>query len=153
MEDNATHTNSGVQHRHKQQLSKMNRSESEWAFQRFLQEASAATFDDDTPSNSSADKTDVVHIIDHGYSNNNATSKSCDNNYKGNAMSLSNGACATAASSSFGAPADVPVESEDYHAFLKSKLNMACAAVALSRVIYFLFIFYPFLSNVFAVFN
>ena len=153
MEDNATHTNSGVQHRHKQQLSKMNRSESEWAFQRFLQEASAATFDDDTPSNSSADKTDVVHIIDHGYSNNNATSKSCDNNYKGNAMSLSNGACATSASSSFGAPADVPVESEDYHAFLKSKLNMACAAVALSRVIYFLFIFYPFLSNVFAVFN
>ncbi|KAB5556362.1 hypothetical protein DKX38_007271 [Salix brachista] len=133
MEDNVTQTNSGVQHRHEHQLSKMNRSESEWAFQRFLQEASAATFDDTTPSNSSADKTDVVHINDNGYSNNNATSKSCDNNYKGNAMSLSNGGCATAASSSFGAPADIPVESEDYHAILKSKLNMACAAVALSR--------------------
>ncbi|KAJ6413806.1 hypothetical protein OIU84_006582 [Salix udensis] len=133
MEDNVTQTNSGVQHRHEHQLSKMNRSESEWAFQRFLQEASAATFDDTTPSNSSADKTDVVHINDNGYSNNNATSKSCDNNYKGNAMSLCNGACATAASSSFGAPADIPVESEDYHAILKSKLNMACAAVALSR--------------------
>ncbi|KAG6773373.1 hypothetical protein POTOM_020647 [Populus tomentosa] len=117
---------------HKHQLSKMNRSESEWAFQRFLQEASAATFDDNTP-NSSADKTDVVHINDYGYSNNNATSKSCDNNYKENAMPLSDGACATAASSSLGAPADIPVESEDYHAFLKSKLNMACAAVALSR--------------------
>ncbi|KAJ6996259.1 hypothetical protein NC653_012997 [Populus alba x Populus x berolinensis] len=117
---------------HKHQLSKMNRSESEWAFQRFLQEASAATYDDNTP-NSSADKTDVVHINDYGYSNNNATSESCDNNYKENAMPLSNGACATAASSSLGAPADIPVESEDYHAFLKSKLNMACAAVALSR--------------------
>lgn len=117
---------------HKHQLSKMNRSESEWAFQRFLQEASAATFDDNTP-NSSADKTDVVHINGYGYSNNNATSKSCDNNYKENVMPLSNGACATAASSSLGAPADIPVESEDYHAFLKSKLNMACAAVALSR--------------------
>uniref|UniRef100_A0A6N2KWE9 BZIP domain-containing protein n=3 Tax=Salix viminalis TaxID=40686 RepID=A0A6N2KWE9_SALVM len=135
VEDNVTQTNSisGVQHRHEYQLSKMNRSESEWAFQRFLQEASAATFDDTTPSNSSADKTDVVHINDNGYSNNNATSKSCDNNYKGNGMSLSNGGCATAASSSFGAPADIPVESEDYHAILKSKLNMACAAVALSR--------------------
>jgi hypothetical protein len=66
----------------------MNRSESEWAFQRFLQEASAATFDDNTP-NSSADKTDVVHINDYGYNNNNATSKSCDNNYKENAMPLS----------------------------------------------------------------
>ncbi|KAJ6737400.1 BASIC LEUCINE ZIPPER 63 [Salix viminalis] len=136
VEDNVTQTNSisGVQHRHEHQLSKMNRSESEWAFQRFLQEASAATFDDTTPSNSSADKTDVVHINDNGYSNNNATSKSCDNNYKGNGMSLSNGGCATAASSSFGAPADIPVESEDYHAILKSKLNMACAAVALSRL-------------------
>jgi hypothetical protein len=67
-------------------------------------------------------------------------------------MPLSNGACATAASSSLGAPADIPVESEDYHAFLKSKLNMACAAVALSRV-KFLFFFYPFLFNVFVVFN
>jgi len=136
---------------HKHQLSKMNRSESEWAFQRFLQEASAATFDDNTP-NSSADKTDVVHINDYGYNNNNATSKSCDNNYKENAMPLSNGACATAASSSLGAPADIPVESEDYHAFLKSKLNMACAAVALSRV-KFLFFFYPFLFNVFVFIN
>jgi hypothetical protein len=44
------------------------------------------------------------------------------------------------------------VESEDYHAFLKSKLNMACAAVALSRV-KFLFFFYPFLFNVFVFIN
>lgn len=152
MEDNVTQTNSGVQHRHEHQLSKMNRSESEWAFQRFLQEASAATFDDTTPSNSSADKTDVVHINDNGYSNNNATSKSCDNNYKGNAMSLSNGGCATAASSSFGAPADIPVESEDYHAILKSKLNMACAAVALSRVNLFPFHFLPISFQCFCCF-
>lgn len=103
-------------------LSKMNRSESEWAFERFLQEASAVTLDDNTSSNSSADKTDVVQIKDHGNSNNNATSK----------CSFSNGTCATAASS-FAAPAIIPVESDDYHAFLKSKLNLACAAVALTR--------------------
>ncbi|XP_011038579.1 PREDICTED: light-inducible protein CPRF2-like isoform X2 [Populus euphratica] len=103
-------------------LSKMNRSESEWAFERFLQEASAATLDDNASSNSSADKTDVVQIKDHGNSNNNATSK----------CSFSNGTCATAASS-FGAPAIIPVESDDYHTFLKSKLNLACAAVALTR--------------------
>ncbi|KAJ6762925.1 BASIC LEUCINE ZIPPER 63 [Salix purpurea] len=108
-------------------LSKMNRSESEWAFERFLQEASAATLEDNTSSNSSADKTDVVQIKDHGNSNNNATSK----------CSFSNGTCATAASS-FGAPASFPVESDDYHAFLKSKLNLACAAVALTRVNFFL---------------
>ncbi|KAJ6974687.1 hypothetical protein NC653_030724 [Populus alba x Populus x berolinensis] len=104
-------------------LSKMNRSESEWAFERFLQEASAVTLDDNTSSNSSADKTDVVQIKDHGNSNNNATSK----------CSFSNGTCATAASS-FAAPAIIPVESDDYHAFLKSKLNLACAAVALTRL-------------------
>uniref|UniRef100_A0A6N2LXC6 BZIP domain-containing protein n=1 Tax=Salix viminalis TaxID=40686 RepID=A0A6N2LXC6_SALVM len=105
-----------------QDLSKMNRSESEWAFERFLQEASAATLEDNTSSNSSADKTDVVQIKDHGNSNNNATSK----------CSFSNGTCATAASS-FDAPASFPVESDDYRAFLKSKLNLACAAVALTR--------------------
>ncbi|KAJ6694158.1 hypothetical protein OIU85_004899 [Salix viminalis] len=103
-------------------LSKMNRSESEWAFERFLQEASAATLEDNTSSNSSADKTDVVQIKGHGNSNNNATSK----------CSFSNGTCATAASS-FDAPASFPVESDDYRAFLKSKLNLACAAVALTR--------------------
>jgi hypothetical protein len=107
-------------------LSKMNRSESEWAFERFLQEASAVTLDDNTSSNSSADKTDVVQIKDHGNSNNNATSK----------CSFSNGTCVTAASS-FAAPAIIPVESDDYHAFLKSKLNLACAAVALTRVNFF----------------
>ncbi|KAJ6757345.1 BASIC LEUCINE ZIPPER 63 [Salix koriyanagi] len=105
----------------------MNRSESEWAFERFLQEASAATLEDNTSSNSSADKTDVVQIKDHGNSNNNATSK----------CSFSNGTCATAASS-LDAPASFPVESDDYHAFLKSKLNLACAAVALTRVNLFL---------------
>ncbi|CAK7340967.1 unnamed protein product [Dovyalis caffra] len=121
-------------------LFKMNRSESEWAFQRFLQEASAATFDDNTSSNSPADQTDVVQIEDHCNSNNNAASESCNNNnnnnFKGNAMSFTNGSCATVASS-FPAPANIPVESEDYHALLKSKLNLACAAVALSRLYWF----------------
>ncbi|KAL2345790.1 hypothetical protein Fmac_007075 [Flemingia macrophylla] len=63
--------------------SNMNRSESEWAFQQFLQEAAAAS------SSSSSD----VKL------------KNMDNN----------------------------VHSEDYQAILKTKLNLACAAVALTR--------------------
>ncbi|CAN1285526.1 Light-inducible protein CPRF2 [Linum perenne] len=66
----------------------MNRSASEWAFQRFLQEASSAA------------------ASDHSFVNANGTARP---------------------------PSEIPVDSEEYHAFLKSKLNLACAAVALSR--------------------
>lgn len=62
----------------------MNRSESEWAFHRFIQETSATT-----------------------------------------------GEAATACGVS---PPNVPVDSEEYREFLKSKLNLACAAVAMKRV-------------------
>ncbi|KAG7556846.1 Basic-leucine zipper domain [Arabidopsis suecica] len=67
----------------------MNRSASEWAFQRFIQESSAATDDGESTT-----------------------------------------ACGVSVSS----PPNVPVDSDEYRAFLKSKLNLACAAVAMKRV-------------------
>ncbi|EFH50707.1 hypothetical protein ARALYDRAFT_489663 [Arabidopsis lyrata subsp. lyrata] len=62
----------------------MNRSASEWAFHRFIQESSA-------------------------------------------------GESTTACGVSVSSPPNVPVDSDEYRAFLKSKLNLACAAVAMKR--------------------
>ncbi|KAJ4838582.1 hypothetical protein Tsubulata_007077 [Turnera subulata] len=86
-----------------EESSKMKRSESEWAFERFLQEVVVTTSDQ---SSSSADhQTDVVDNKDQDSKNGSS-------------------------------PAPFPVDSDSYHAFLKSKLNLACAAVALSRAPY-----------------
>ncbi|CAO2837077.1 unnamed protein product [Amaranthus hypochondriacus] len=91
--------------------SKMNRSASEWAFERFLQEASPIS---DTSSSKSLAENDVVEIRDSLHqSNNDITSKMPSFNHQG--------------SSSF------PVDSDEYHAILKSKLDLACAAVAMTR--------------------
>ncbi|CAJ1961074.1 unnamed protein product [Sphenostylis stenocarpa] len=68
--------------------SKMNRSESEWAFQQFLQEAASPT---------SSSSSDVKPKKDPNI------------------------------------PATLNVDSQDYQAILKTKLNLACAAVALTR--------------------
>ncbi|EOA21112.1 hypothetical protein CARUB_v10001450mg [Capsella rubella] len=73
----------------------MNRSASEWAFHRFIQETSAAAADDDANAGDSTTTT----------------------------------VCGVSVSS----PPNVPVDSEEYRAFLKSKLNLACAAVAMKR--------------------
>ncbi|PON73830.1 Basic-leucine zipper transcription factor [Parasponia andersonii] len=107
------------------QASKMNRSASEWAFQRFLQESSVSVNSPQpqsqpqaqappppppppppASSSSVADENDVVEI----------KVKDIPNPSRGR----------TSASS-------IPVDSEEYQAFLKSKLNLACAAVAMSR--------------------
>ncbi|KAJ8770186.1 hypothetical protein K2173_011521 [Erythroxylum novogranatense] len=82
-------------------IPKMNRSDSEWAFQRFLQEAG---------SDSSSAGNDVLEIEDHA-------------------------SCMTTASSSRNAnvtPPTISVGSDEHQAFLKTKLKLACAAVALS---------------------
>lgn len=69
----------------------MNRSDSEWAFHRFIQESSASAGEAAT---------------------------ACD-------VSVS----------VYGPPSpSVPVDSEEYREFLKNKLNLACAAVAMKRV-------------------
>ncbi|AAF67360.1 Hypothetical protein T32B20.c [Arabidopsis thaliana] len=69
-------------------MTSLNRSASEWAFNRFIQESSAAADDGESTT-----------------------------------------ACGVSVSS----PPNVPVDSEEYRAFLKSKLNLACAAVAMKR--------------------
>ncbi|XP_028790304.1 light-inducible protein CPRF2 isoform X2 [Neltuma alba] len=97
----------------------MNRSASEWAFQRFLQEASASHAPRPSPS-SRPDKNDEpnLEIKEQPKPRQDLTAPSIPKNAAGfpNAPSPS-----------------VPVDSEQYQAILKSKLNLACAAVALTR--------------------
>lgn len=99
--------------------SKMSRSASEWAFQRFLQEASASASATSPPSSSSA-AADVV-FVEIG----DRPKPSIDG-----APLPTNGAVLP------DGPPPAPVDSEEYRAFLKSKLNLACAAVAMTRVIF-----------------
>ena len=94
-----------------QTSSQMSRSASEWAFQRFLQEASASA--PSPPSSSSAADVVFVEIEDQP---------------KPAPPPPSNGAVLP------NAPGPVPLDSDEYQAFLKSKLNLACAAVAMTRV-------------------
>ncbi|XP_048433140.1 light-inducible protein CPRF2-like [Pyrus x bretschneideri] len=114
-------------------LSKLNRSASEWAFQRFLQEASPYSPSPSPPtpppphhsssSSSSAhhhDQDDVkeIKMVNSQHPHPNPTQTHCNNNTA--AFNLR--------------PPNVAVDSEEYQAFLKTKLDLACAAVALSRV-------------------
>ncbi|XP_047154817.1 light-inducible protein CPRF2-like [Vigna umbellata] len=98
------------------EASKMSRSASEWAFQRFIQEASAPS----PPSPSSATRatsaaaTDVVFV-------------EIDDHPKPAPAPPQNAAVLP------NAPVPVPLDSDEYQAFLKSKLNLACAAVAMTR--------------------
>nr|GMC80492.1 light-inducible protein CPRF2 [Ipomoea batatas] len=92
----------------------MSRSPSEYAFQRFLQEATASN--------------DVVEVSDRNLG--------ADRDVKfGHESSGAESAAETAKTTSFGAgpAANVPIGSEDYQTFLKSRLYLACAAVAFSR--------------------
>lgn len=96
--------------------SKMNRSASEWAFQQFLQEAAAET--EPEPHNNNSDSKPSSS------SSTSTSSSTLDlkliKNDPNNIQSSS--------SSSL-----LPLDSQDYHALLKTKLNLACAAVAMSR--------------------
>ncbi|KAI3911739.1 hypothetical protein MKX01_029500 [Papaver californicum] len=88
----------------------MNRSSSEWTFQKFLQEAETHTL----PSSSSSvnNNEEVVEIkeplILHPPPHHSQPSD-------------------------LSANGSVPIDSEEYQAILKRRLEMACAAVALSR--------------------
>lgn len=113
-------------------ISKMNRSASEWAFQRFLQEASASAsaFDSSPPtqptptcsSSASDPNNDVVEIKVNDQPNPSQLHDSNINRKNGSTPSF------------HVAPPNVSIDSDEYQAFLKSKLNLACAAVALTRV-------------------
>lgn len=84
----------------------MNRSSSEWAFQRFLQEAQNKT---DANANA-ANAANVVEIKDVQPP-----------------IGINSAAAAGLP------PNNIPVDSDEYQAFLKTRLDLACAAVALTR--------------------
>ncbi|XP_071731177.1 light-inducible protein CPRF2-like isoform X2 [Rutidosis leptorrhynchoides] len=96
----------------------MNRSMSEWAFQRFIQETSSQ------PPESSSSK-DNNHSNDHVVEINDRDEIKDKNKLM---------AVATTETTPFvaGAP-NVPIDSEEYQDYLKNRLNLACAAVALTR--------------------
>ncbi|XP_050275111.1 light-inducible protein CPRF2 isoform X2 [Quercus robur] len=134
----------------------MNRSASEWAFQRFLQLEVEPSETETTTASSSAPLNDVV-LLDtktatdnnnnsqshsHSNNNNNNNNNTKSNGNGNNAASTTsftsknksnNGTTSTTPSFNAGPPLNIPIDSEEYQAFLKSKLNLACAAVALSR--------------------
>ncbi|KAK2419247.1 bZIP transcription factor family protein [Trifolium repens] len=82
----------------KEKESKMNRSESEWAFQQFLQEAAIES-----------------------ETNNTSNAKPCSSS-------------STSTSSNVDVKLNINnIDYEEYHSILKTKLDLACAAVAMSR--------------------
>lgn len=99
--------------------SKMNRSASEWAFQCFLQEASETS-----PHSSAADHDEVIEIKDPAPNQLQKLNANRDGASNCNSSSISTNA----------GPPNIPIDSEEYQAFLKSKLHLACAAVAMKRV-------------------
>ena len=150
----------------------MNRSASEWAFQRFLQLEVEPSETETTTASSSAPLNDVVlldtktatdnnnnsHSHSHSHSNNNNNNNTKSNGNGNNAASTTsftsknksnNGTTSTTPSFNAGPPPNIPIDSEEYQAFLKSKLNLACAAVALSRVCFFLILLFLFFLLVF----
>ncbi|KAF9618649.1 hypothetical protein IFM89_002344 [Coptis chinensis] len=86
---------------------KMNRSSSEWAFQRFLQEVD--------PLPEASDSNNGLAIV--------------DKQIKSQSLSVS----VPVPSSNEVPPSNVPIDSEEYQAVLKRQLDLACAAVALTR--------------------
>ncbi|KAL6545097.1 hypothetical protein OROHE_010004 [Orobanche hederae] len=86
----------------------MNRSSSEWAFQQFLQEAASPDHNSITLQSD-----DVVEIKDKHH------------HYNGNQQPQ--------LAAAGGPPLNISIDSEEYQAFLKSRLDLACAAVALTR--------------------
>ncbi|XP_047950892.1 light-inducible protein CPRF2-like [Salvia hispanica] len=104
-------------------LAGMNRSASEWAFQRFLQEASDRTTTTTIQSSSSSTHhNEDVAEIKGGSSRHNLIDVGVNANQQ---------QPKTAAAGA--PPPNVSPDSEEYQAYLKSRLELACAAVALTR--------------------
>ncbi|MED6148794.1 hypothetical protein PIB30_056233 [Stylosanthes scabra] len=102
--------------------STMNRSASEWAFQRFLQEASSAVSGTvASPCSSSSSVVEIKQDLSQSME-----TKSLQND--STVAVLANGTASSPPPCS-----SLAVDSEDYQTILKTKLNLACAAVALAR--------------------
>lgn len=119
--------------------SRMNRSPSEWAFQRFLQLEASSNAASGTQIETSAPKNEaVVEIKDDIDGNGNqdavtTTAAATTDNHNSKKPETEANADTTPKTSFNAPPPNIPIDSEEYQAFLKSKLNLACAAVALTR--------------------
>lgn len=107
---------------------KMNRSASEWAFQRFLQEAAASSVSDTTSSSKLVGENDVVENKDRAYQKNPHINQGVNG--------ILSKPVLAAATKPFDTGSSVPIDSDEYQEFLKSRLNLACAAVALTKAPY-----------------
>ncbi|XP_023002073.1 light-inducible protein CPRF2-like isoform X1 [Cucurbita maxima] len=118
-----------------EESSKLNRSASEWSFRRFLQEASvsdSSTSPPPPPASPSPD--DRSENKESGENANQILQKQSNRNeICSSSSATSRMEKSKAAESVKIGPPCVPPNSGDYQAFLKSKLNLACAAVALCR--------------------
>ncbi|KAG7020881.1 Light-inducible protein CPRF2 [Cucurbita argyrosperma subsp. argyrosperma] len=119
-----------------EESSKLNRSASEWSFRRFLQEASvsdSSTTPPPPPASPSPD--DQSENKESGENANQILQKQSNRNeICSSSSATSRTEKSKAAESVKIGPPCVPPDSGDYQAFLKSKLNLACAAVALCRI-------------------
>ncbi|XP_044482305.1 light-inducible protein CPRF2 isoform X1 [Mangifera indica] len=112
----------------------MNRSESEWAFQRFLQEARQGSSPQQSSSAAAAACADTNNdtVVEIKGLHSDRNNKNVADVKGGNKTT---GSFNVAASN--GVAPSIPVDAEDdYQTILKNKLNLACAAVALYRGAY-----------------
>ncbi|KAL8171075.1 hypothetical protein V2J09_022879 [Rumex salicifolius] len=114
----------------------MNRSSSEWAFQRFLREAEASSASNTTSSSKSSCENDVIEIKDRAFQKNNPPSNLSVNQKGGSAAphhGITSHPAPTAAINPFNTRSSIPIDSDEYQELLKSRLDLACAAVALKK--------------------
>ncbi|XP_047337321.1 light-inducible protein CPRF2 [Impatiens glandulifera] len=98
----------------------MNRSLSVWAFEKFIQEANHKQSESSPPSSS-------LSVSGSGESSlSRPEIESVKKNDRNHSTSIS-------VLPEKGLSPNIPMDSEDYHAFLESRLNLACAAVAMTR--------------------
>lgn len=123
-----------------EESSKLNRSASEWSFRRFLQEAASVSDSSISPppaSPSAAEiRSNAVEIREKQSNQNVGVMKERE-------------ICSSSAREKSRAAA--AADSDEYQAFLKSKLNLACAAVALCRVRFDFFFLSAFLFDMFFI--
>lgn len=122
----------------------MNRSSSEWAFQRYLQEASASdrtaaatttTIQSSSSSTHPPQNDDFLEI------------KGSSQHFAGAGVNANQQQPKMAGPAVGAPPPNISPDSEEYQAFLKSRLELACAAVALTRVSLSLSLFFFYNLN------
>ena len=101
----------------------MNRSESEWAFENFLKEIASV------PSSASETHTAAPSVLSQS-----STSSIPPDNGEDEVVEITKHPIPNPHPHPLDRNLTAPIDSEEYRALLKSKLDLACAAVAMSRV-------------------